>query len=473
MTEYVPTIGLEVHAQLRTETKMFCDSPNDPDQAQPNMNICPVCVGHPGTLPTINREAVRQVLRVGTAVDGELADFTEFDRKNYFYPDLPKGYQISQYEHPLVSGGELAGVELTRIHLEEDTGNNVHKDGRSFVDYNRAGIPLMELVTEPVIADADQAERFARELQLLLQTLKASEANLEKGEMRVEANVSLGESRDKEDRGTKVEVKNLNSFKAVREAIAYEIHRQDKLLQQGKDIKQATRGWDEDGQETFAQRKKETSDDYRYFPDPDLPKLQISEIDEFQQDQLESSLPELPSAARDRLTYLGIEGDEVETLIERVDLKKLFDSARDEIDDQTDEHIRLLVNYLTTDVIGLERQEGVRQDLSGQQMASLIEMIVDNELGSRGAKDTLKIMFTNGGDPKEIAKKEELLQTSDSSELKPVIESVIEENPDVVEEYQNGKKSTIQFFIGQGMQKTGGSANPEVLKEMFQKHLKQ
>jgi aspartyl-tRNA(Asn)/glutamyl-tRNA(Gln) amidotransferase subunit B len=468
MTEYVPTIGLEIHAQLSTETKMFCNSPNDPDQTQPNMNICPICVGHPGTLPAINKEAVRQVLRVGTAVDGELADFTEFDRKNYFYPDLPKGYQISQYEHPLVSGGELAGVEITRIHLEEDTGTNVHKDGRSFVDYNRAGTPLMELVTEPVIEDAGQAERFARELQLLLQTLESSEANLEKGEMRVEANVSLGESREKEDRGTKVEVKNLNSFKAVREAIAYEIHRQDKLLQQGKQVTQSTRGWDEDGQETFAQREKETSEDYRYFPDPDLPKLKISEIDEFGKDRLKESLPELPAEARSRLGGLGIDGDEVETLITRIDLKTLFDDALEQITDKGDEQIRLLVNYITSDLIGLEREQGRKQDLSGQQMAELIEMIIANDLSSRGAKDTLEIMFAEGGQPEDIASEHELLQTSDTDELEPIIDEIIQENPDVVAEYKGGKKSTIQYFIGQGMQKTGGSANPEVLKKLFQ-----
>jgi aspartyl-tRNA(Asn)/glutamyl-tRNA(Gln) amidotransferase subunit B len=450
---------------------MFCDSPNDPDENQPNTNICPVCVGHPGTLPTINKEAVRQVLRVGKALDGELADFTEFDRKNYFYPDLPKGYQISQYEHPLVSGGELAGVAITRIHLEEDTGTNVHKDGRSFVDYNRAGTPLMELVTEPVIKSGKEAETFARELQLLLRTLEASEANLEKGEMRVEANLSLGESRNKEDRGTKVEVKNLNSFKAVRDAIAHEVHRQDKLLQQGKEVTQQTRGWDEDAQETFAQREKETSDDYRYFPDPDLPKLQISAIDEFEEDVLEDSLPELPAEARTRLQDLGIDKDEVETLVSRADLKQLLDDALETIDDPSDEHVRLLVNYITTDLISLQREHDRTHDLSGEQMAELITMIVADKLSSRGAKDTLAIMFTDGGQPQEIAEKNDLLQTSDTEALEPIIEEIIAENPDVVEQFKNGKESTIQFFIGQGMQKTGGSANPKILKELFQEKL--
>ncbi|KKW43989.1 MAG: Aspartyl/glutamyl-tRNA(Asn/Gln) amidotransferase subunit B, partial [Parcubacteria group bacterium GW2011_GWA2_56_21] len=223
---YRPTIGLEIHAELKTRTKMFCGSANDPDETRPNVNVCPICLAHPGTLPVINREAVRHILRIGEAVGGARADFTEFDRKSYFYPDIPKGYQISQYEHPLIIGGTLAGVALTRVHLEEDTARSIHSGGKSLVDFNRAGIPLMELVTEPVIRDAETAGRFARELQLLLRTLGASEANLEKGEMRIEANISVshqlglnqseglvGRTRSSDERvlGTKVEVKNLNS----------------------------------------------------------------------------------------------------------------------------------------------------------------------------------------------------------------------------------------------------------------------
>ncbi len=211
--DYKLTVGLEVHAELNTRTKMFCDSKNDPDEKRPNVNICPVCMGHPGTLPVINKEAVRSVLRVGTALGGTLADYTEFDRKNYFYPDIPKGYQISQYKHPLVSGGELAGVAITRIHLEEDTARSMHDKGDgSLVDFNRAGVPLMELVTEPVIHSGADAARFAKELQLLLTTLGVAEANMEKGELRLEANISVSKT---DELGTKVEVKNLNSFRAV------------------------------------------------------------------------------------------------------------------------------------------------------------------------------------------------------------------------------------------------------------------
>jgi len=263
--EYTTTIGLEIHAELKTNTKMFCQCKNDPDQKQPNVNICPVCMAHPGTLPVINKQAVKHVLKVGKAIGGKLAiDFTEFDRKNYFYPDIPKGYQISQYKYPLVSGGSLEGVDITRIHLEEDTARSQHDDaGHSLVDFNRGGLPLMELVTEPVIHDAETAGKFARELQLLLRYLGASEANMEKGQMRVEANISVSKT---DVFGTKVEVKNLNSFKSVEKAIEYEVARHIEVLEGGGTILQETRGWDENKQSTFSQRIKENSEEYRWKP---------------------------------------------------------------------------------------------------------------------------------------------------------------------------------------------------------------
>ncbi|HEY4518491.1 MAG TPA: Asp-tRNA(Asn)/Glu-tRNA(Gln) amidotransferase subunit GatB, partial [Candidatus Paceibacterota bacterium] len=263
VSEYLPTIGLEVHAELKTRTKMFCDSANDPGETRPNVNICPICTAQPGTLPTINRLAVRHVLKVGVACGSTLADFSEFDRKNYFYPDIPKGYQISQYKYPLVSGGMLNGVALTRIHLEEDTASNIHEADYSLIDFNRAGVPLMELVTEPVIHDSRTAGAFARELQLLLRYLGASEANMDKGQMRLEANVSVSKG---STLGTKVEVKNINSFRALEKAIEYEIKRQIDEIESGGVIVQETRGWDDVKQKTFSQRKKESSHDYRYFP---------------------------------------------------------------------------------------------------------------------------------------------------------------------------------------------------------------
>ena len=310
---YTPTIGLEVHAELKTKTKMFCDSKNDADEMRPNVNDCPVCMAHPGALPVINAEAVRHVLKVGVALGAKLADYTEFDRKNYFYPDQPKGYQLSQYEFPLVSGGSLNGVAITRVHLEEDTASSVHNDtdGTTMIDYNRSGVPLMELVTEPVIHSAEQAGNFGRELQLLLRYLGVSHADMEKGHMRLEANISVS---DTDTFGTKVEVKNINSFRAMERAVEYEIKRQIKLIEEGGLVKQETRGWDDAKQATFSQRTKEGSADYRYFPDPDLPSLMLSELG-YTAEHFRKMLPELPNERRQRLARLGINPQDIELYV--------------------------------------------------------------------------------------------------------------------------------------------------------------
>src|SRR3989344_5850536 len=274
--KYQPVIGLEIHVELKTESKMFCSCKNDPNEKHPNLNICPICMGHPGTLPVINREAVWKTILTGLALNGIIAEFSQFDRKNYFYPDLPKGYQISQYQHPLVWGGELRGVQITRVHLEEDTARNVHEGDATLVDFNRSGVPLMELVTEPDITDAQQARAFCEELQLVLQYIGAPDANMEKGQMRCEANISIHPEGQKEY-GTKVEVKNINSFKAVEQAIEFELARQEKVLEKGEKVKQETRGWDENKGITFSQRSKESAHDYRYFPEPDLPPLTFTD----------------------------------------------------------------------------------------------------------------------------------------------------------------------------------------------------
>ena len=330
MSDYLLTIGLEIHAELKTRTKMFCDSKNDTDESRPNINTCPICVGYPGTLPVINFEAVRKVLRLGVAVGGEIADYTEFDRKNYFYPDIPKGYQISQYKNPLVKGGELAGVKLTRVHLEEDTAKSLHSSNfqspiskeNSLLDFNRAGVPLMELVTEPVIKSAEVAVNFARELQLLLRYLDISGANMEKGEMRVEANISVAKVRPldsefpRSDLGVKVEIKNLNSFKVVEKAIKFEMKRQIDILEKGDKVVQETRGWDESKEVTFSQRLKESAHDYRYFPEPDLPKLFIREIPDFAPEALRRTMPELPWEKRERYNKdFGLKEGDIEIYV--------------------------------------------------------------------------------------------------------------------------------------------------------------
>lgn len=467
MSDYRPTIGLEIHAELATNTKMFCACQNDADQRAPNVNICPVCMAHPGTLPVINREAVHKVLLMGTALGSTLADFSEFDRKNYFYPDIPKGYQISQYAYPLVKGGSLRGVEITRIHLEEDTARSQHEGDKSLVDYNRAGLPLMELVTEPVIHDAETATSFARELQLLLRYLGAGEANLEKGEMRVEANISVSKT---ETFGTKVEVKNLNSFRSVERAIAFEIERQVAALEAGEEIVQETRGWDEVKQVSFSQRKKESSEDYRYFPEPDLPKLMISEIPEFTSEALKASLPTLPWERRNiYIQQVGLKPDDADMFVREPVLGNFFDMARAHTDA---DGAKLVANYIGSDVAGKREtgdlpDEWLGDEGNAKRFASLISLIQQGLLSSRGAKDTLSHMFTSAEEPEALANAHGLIQKSDAGFLQEVVAKVVAANPGVAAEYKAGKEAALQFLVGQGMKESKGAANPAVLREQF------
>ena len=464
--EFKPTIGLEVHAELKTKTKMFCACKNDTDEKRPNVNICPICVGHPGTLPVINKEAVKHVLKIGIAVEGKLADVSEFDRKNYFYPDIPKGYQISQYKYPLVSGGNLAGVELTRVHLEEDTAKSSHDAGDySLVDFNRAGVPLMELVTEPVMHSASDVAKFGGELQLLLQYLGVAEANMEKGEMRLEANVSVSNSGKL---GTKVEIKNLNSFRSAERAVDYEIKRQTALVKEGGKVIQETRGWDEKKQVTFSQRSKEDSHDYRYFPDPDLPSLKLGEIDDFKKEILRTQVKETPEQKRKRFEKdYGIKESDIDFYISNQELGRLFEETASSISDRAD--IQLLSNYVVSDIAGLG-QKGLSIE-SGDLTASVL-MLVSGEVSSRGMKDILGKIAEGSHDPKAIAEKEGLLQKNDEEELNRIVSSVMSQNKDTIEEYKKGNTAVLQFLIGQAMKATKGSANPQKLKDIFEKSLK-
>lgn len=478
--EFLPTIGLEIHAELKTETKMFCRSPNDPDEKRPNVNICPICMGHPGTLPTINKEAVGHIVKVGKAIGGEVADFTQFERKHYFYPDIPKGYQISQYRYPIVRGGSLDGVVITRVHLEEDTARSTHDahDESSLVDFNRAGIPLMELVTEPVIKSAKEAGDFARELQLLLRYLEVSEANMEKGEMRVEANVSVAPAGSKDDTsslvlGTKVEVKNLNSFRVVERAIEYEIKRQSETLLGGGKILQETRGWNEKTGKTFSQRSKEESHDYRYFPEPDLPPMRLSAVPEFQ--NLE--LPELPRQKRERYrSDFGIKDEDIESFVVSIPLGQFFESVA-RVFGQDKEAIKLASNYITSDIVGILKTEPC--DISPERIgkldasdfADMVMMARKGEISSRGMKDILPAVLREEMTAREIAQKMNVFQKSDEGELKKIVERVIGANEKAVKEYQAGKEQSLQFLVGQAMKESKGGANPQVLTELFRKVL--
>lgn len=475
--QYYTTIGLEIHAELNTKTKMFCNSKNDPDETRPNVNICPVCMAHPGTLPVINKQAVEHVVRVGLALGGNIADFTEFDRKNYFYPDIPKGYQISQYKYPIVSGGELAlpaqagAVKITRVHLEEDTANSKHDRGDySLVDFNRAGVPLMELVTEPVIHTAKEAGAFGRELQLLLRYLGVSEANMEKGEMRVELNISI--SPDEKVFGTKVEVKNINSFKAVERAAEYEIKRMSELLDAGRgsEIVQETRGWDETKQSTFSQRTKENSEDYRYFPDPDLPKLKLKEVfgENFEKVK---ALPELPSAKRARYKNdFGIKDEDIESYMTDMELSNFFESVISDLGSR--EAIILASNFITSDLLGILKINSTAKIPDYQSFSKLIKMFAGNELSSRATKDILLMLATEGGDPMQIATEKDLLQKNDEGALKAIVEKIIAENAEVVAIYKAGKENALMSLVGRVMKESNGSANPQLVQKMLKEQIR-
>jgi len=469
MKEYYTTIGLEIHAELNTKSKMFCGCKNDPNEKTPNMNICPVCMAHPGTLPVINKQAVENVVKVGLALGANIADFIEFDRKNYFYPDIPKAYQISQYKFPIVSGGKLKGVDITRVHLEEDTATSKHDKGDySLVDFNRCGVPLMELVTEPVIHSAKQAGEFGRELQLLLKYLGVSEANMEKGEMRVELNISISLYPNKF--GTKVEVKNINSFRAMERAAEYETKRMIKLLEEGRgnEIVQETRGWDENKQSTFSQRSKENANDYRYFPDPDLPKLFLSKV--FDLEKIKNELPELPEQKRNRYRNdYGIKDEDIESYITDQELGAWFEKVAGILKDK--EIIKTASNYITSDYLGLKKINLEVRLPNIENFAELINMVSEGKISSRGAKDILAMIVIKDESPLKIAEEKGLIQNHDESALKEIVQKVIDANPAVVATYKGGKENAIMSLVGQIMKETKGSANPSLVQKILKELL--
>lgn len=477
--KYTATIGLEVHAELKTKSKMFCSCLNDPLEQHPNVNICPICMGHPGTLPVASKAAIRKVQKVGLALDCDLALFSKFDRKNYFYPDLPKGYQISQYDLPFCREGRLeAGgktVRITRIHLEEDTGRLQHpaNSDYSLVDFNRAGVPLMELVTEPDLVTGEEARKFAQELQLLLRYLEASDANMEKGQMRVEANVSVrpeGQSK----LGTKVEVKNLNSFRSVERAIAFEIERQSQVLDSGKAAVLETRGWDDAKGETFSQREKEEAHDYRYFPEPDLPTFSFARKE---LEELRSELPELPWQRRERLQReYGLGARETETFVQLKAVGEYFEKVVSELGpnlkaERLAKLTTLSANYILTDLLGLLRGASVQGEdflITPENFAELVLLIEEGKVSSAVAKQVVKEMFAKGGDPSHIIEEKDLSQVSDEASLREIARGVITENSKAVEDYRKGKGNALQFLVGKLMAASKGTANPEVARKALE-----
>ena len=481
-TTYIPVIGLEIHAELKTATKIFCGCKNDPLETRPNVHICPVCMAHPGTLPVANREAIKHMIKIGTALGGDIPAVSKFDRKNYFYPDIPKGYQISQYDVPFVFGGMLKGVAITRVHLEEDTASSLHTQDASgsevsLIDYNRAGLPLMELVTEPCIREVKQIGDFGRELQLVLRYLSVSDADMEKGQMRVEVNLSLGTIVDGELKfGTKVEVKNIASFNMAERAAEYEIARQRAILESGGTVDQETRGWNDPQQKTVSQRKKESSHDYRYFPEPDIPPVDLSQFD-FK--AIRAEIPELPQQKRIRFAKeFNLLPDQIEVLVFDRNLANYFEAVVSELHAEgvdTAKATALAINYLISDLKGMLTAAGIADPLktkvTAENFADLIVLVAEEKINSRVAKDVLKKMFESGGDPNVIIRESGLEQVSDEAVLMPMCRDLIAAHPGPAADFKAGKEAALQFFIGRAMGALKGRGNPAVLQKIFKQLL--
>jgi len=504
--KYIPVIGMEIHVELKTASKMFCDSKNGMGlETEPNVNICPVCTGQPGTLPVPNRQAIEFVQKAGLALNCEIAKVSKFDRKNYFYPDLPKGYQISQYDQPLCQNGVLEipnsksqspnknqiqnsniqtkKIGITRIHLEEDTGKLMHPKGAdySLVDFNRAGVPLMELVTEPDIETGAEARLFCQKLQQICRYLDISDADMEKGNMRCEANISLYKKGEEKLSGIKVEVKNINSFKFVEKAIEAEIKRQTGLLEEGKKVVQETRGWDEAKGDTVSQRTKESAHDYRYFPEPDIPPLKF---DENYIENLRRSLPELPEAKKQRfIAEYGVSGENVDVIVGDKKLAEYFEQVVSEIKEKLDckefqvgeeKCLKLAANYMVSELQKHLVKNGHKIEevkITPENYAELIAFVADGKINSSVAQAVLEEMYKTGGDPSQIIETKGLLQVSDEGVLEEIVQKVLDANSQSVEDYNKGKQNALQFLVGQVMAASKGKANPKIVGEMLKKKL--
>ncbi len=475
MTIYEAIIGMEVHIELKTKSKMFCGCSADFFGAPPNTHTCPVCLSLPGSLPVINQQAVAYTAMTGLALGSQINLHNVFARKNYFYPDLPKGYQISQYELPLCTGGQLdlnvkgtqKRVRITRVHLEEDTGKLTHVSGGSLVDLNRAGVPLMEIVSEADIHSADEAYAYVSKLRQIVRYLGVSSGDMEKGAMRCEVNLSL-KPVDSDVWGTKVEVKNLNSFKAVRGAIAYEIERQTEVLQAGGQVEQVTMGWDESAGKTVLQRSKEEAHDYRYFPEPDLPPLNLS-ADWVA--GLQVDLPELPAVKMARyVDEWGLLPKDAELLTESRERAEYFEA----VVTAGKTSPKSAANWIIGEAFRLLNESGIAiadVKVSPADFARLIELVESNVINRLAGKEVLAEMWRSGQKPEAIVEARGLKQISDSSAIEEIVLQIIGDHPGPVAEFKAGKEKVIKFLVGQVMRQTRGKANPKVAEGMFREKL--
>jgi len=481
LVQYETIIGLEIHAELSTQSKMFCGCSTLFGE-EPNTQVCPVCLGHPGSLPMINRKAVEYTIKIGLALNCQISQFTQFHRKNYFYPDMPKNYQISQYDLPLCIGGYVdidmenytRRVGITRVHLEEDTGKLIHigETGRiseaeyALVDFNRAGIPLVEIVTEPDIRSPEEAKVFVQKLKNILEHLEVSDCNMEQGSLRCDANISV-RPLGQEKYGTKTEIKNLNSFKALQRGLAYELERQKKILEEGGEVIQETRHWDENNNVTSPLRTKEEVHDYRYFPEPDLVPM---EPDPAWLEEIRLSLPELPDASLARLmeTYK----------LSRYDAQYLTSSKA--IGDFFEEcaksypNPKIIANWIMGDFTSLLKESNLEIDQSAvtpKHLVELLKLIDKGTISGKMAKEIFKEVFETGKLPQIIVEEKGLVQITDEEEVGKIIDLVIEENPQVVQDYRQGKEKALVFLVGQVMKLTKGRANPQLVNKLLRERM--
>lgn len=473
--KYEAVIGLEVHAQLLTDSKAFAPVSSEYGGA-PNTQVTPLCLGHPGTLPVLNENLVRYTIKMGLATNCKISEKSIFARKNYFYPDLPKGYQISQYETPICYDGYIhielddydKRIGLTRIHMEEDAGKSIHDQDpyHTLIDLNRAGTPLIEIVSEPDIRTPAEAYEYLKKIKQIVQYLEVCDGNMEEGSLRCDANVSI-RPRGQEEFGTRTELKNMNSFRNVERALNYEIKRQIDLVESGGEVVQETLLWDPNKLETRQMRSKEEAHDYRYFPEPDLPPIIVTSA---LLDEIKEELPELPDVRFERFVKdLGLKEDDAEILTESRYLADYFEEALDILDDP-----RAIANVVLTEVLRVLNEKSISIldfSITPERLTELIQLKKDDKINSSAMQSIFNEMLENGESPLELAKKMNLIQVSDSGFLEPIIEDVIQSNPDEVKRYKEGKKALIGFFIGQVMKESKGKANPKLVRELISKKL--
>lgn len=475
--KYETVVGLEVHVELHTNSKIFCGCSTE-FGAPPNTHTCPICLGHPGVLPVLNRQAVEFAMKAAMALNCEIASVSKFDRKNYFYPDSPKAYQISQYDKPIGENGwidievngETKRIGINRLHLEEDAGKLTHVDGgyASLVDFNRVGTPLVEIVSEPELSSPEEAKAYLEKLKAIMQYCDVSDVKMEEGSLRCDANISLRPHGQKE-LGTKAELKNMNSFRGVQRGLEYEEERQADILDDGGAVVQETRRWDEAQGRTLSMRSKEEAHDYRYFPDPDLVTLHI---DDEWKERVRASIPELPDARKARYTAeYGLSGYDAEGITSSKKLADLFEESL-----QYTKDAKAVANWIMGDLLGYLNGNGIEIDavkLSGQGLGEMIGLIEKGTISSKIAKTVFKEMLESGNSPQVIVEEKGLVQISDEGAIKAIVEQMIAKNPQSVEDYRAGKEKAIGFLVGQVMKETKGKANPGLVNQLLVDCLKQ